>query len=94
MKREQEIFEIIEQNPGATGATIYLELAARSWAARRFGEDSIWATIFAPSVGRIYIHLARLEQDKRVQSEWGWKMGDKPRRRHYYAIPPSQSETP
>lgn len=86
MNREQEIFEIIEQNPGATGATIFMKLVARSWAARWFGPDSIWTMILTPSLGGIYVHLMRLEHHKRVRSEWGMKVGDKPRRRHYYPL--------
>lgn len=88
--RRQEILEIIERNPGATGATIFMELAARSWATRWFGQDSFWAFVLSPSVGGIYVHLAGLEHDKKICSEWGWKMGDRPRRRHYYPATQSQ----
>ena len=83
--RREEILKIIEQNPGATGVTVYKALLRRSRLAQWFGENSFIAQIFSPtSFGSIYVHLYELENAGLIRSLWGLKVGDKPRRRHYF----------
>lgn len=85
--RRREVLEIIEQNPGATGATIYLKLAERSWAGRWFGKDSAWTALLGPSISSIYPPLMHLEEKGIIWSEWSEQIANRPRRRRYYAVP-------
>lgn len=70
---------------GTNERTVQFWLAARSWATKWFGETSLLGMLFGPSLGAIYVHLTQLENDGLIQGVWGMKVGDKPRRRHYFA---------
>jgi DNA-binding PadR family transcriptional regulator len=89
MIRKEEIFEIIRQHPGATGYTIHTELLPRTWAIRTFG-DNFWGELLAAfssvNLGAIYIHIDTLETEGRIRGEWGMRVGEKARRRHYYVV--------
>lgn len=85
-ERRQEVLEIIEENPGATGAVIFMKLAKRHWLGRWLGPDSLWTILFGPSLGSIYVHLLGLEDEGLIRGEWGLKVQDRPRRRHYYSV--------
>jgi hypothetical protein len=86
--KTEDVFEIIKANPGVTGADIWRALIARSWSAKRFGKDSLITALFGPSVGSVYVHLARLENAKRIRSHWGpatlARGGHRPR--HYFPV--------
>jgi hypothetical protein len=84
--KQATVLAVVKEFPGSTGTQIMDVLRARSRAARYFGEDSIWSTIFGPSFGGMYIALAELERRGEVSSHWGaateqrgWR-----RPRHYW----------
>jgi DNA-binding PadR family transcriptional regulator len=81
---DDEILELILQQPGITGAGIARALASRSWAGRFFGPRSFWSLVFSPNSEKIYPALRRLEQAGHIRGEWGLQVNDRPRRRHYY----------
>lgn len=82
--RRKEILEIIQQNPGATGATISMELAGRSKVGQWLGRDSLLAMFFTLSLGSIYVHLLALENQRLIYGLW--EREDYPRRRRYFAV--------
>jgi hypothetical protein len=82
-RRTEEIYDIIRYNPGATGATIDIKLRERSRAARWFGVHSVIAILLSP-LACVYPHLAQLEHEGRIRSEWGLPTVSGHRRRHYF----------
>jgi hypothetical protein len=66
-----KILNIIAAYPRVSGHDIYAELVRRSWAGRWFGENSFLAKLLGPSVGGMYIILAKMEKDGVLTSEWG-----------------------
>jgi DNA-binding PadR family transcriptional regulator len=93
--RTDDIFAIVEANPGFTGYQIWNAMVAQSKSAKWFGRGSLMTAIFGPSAGGIYVHLAKLEGAGRVRSHWGGatriRGGHRPR--HYYVVEQTGTST-
>lgn len=82
MISRDDILDILQQNDAwISSVDIHQELVRRSWVGRKFGEPSLIAALFGPSLGRMHVLLWEMEQDGTLTSRW--LSGPYPRRRVY-----------
>ncbi len=88
MNVKEQLLEIVKTIPGLTDVELHRELAVRTWAVQRFG---IWAAMFGPTYGAMYVALQELARDGLVASIRGEAAPHEPKRRAPLRFYPRQS---
>ena len=83
---DRDVLRIIMVHPGSTGFQIHQNLIEGYKSRRRCGP--LWAALFGPSSGKMYVSLAKLERLDLVTSWWGVATPERGghRPRHYQCI--------
>jgi hypothetical protein len=66
MNVKEQLLEIVKTIPGLTDVELHHELAVRTWAVQRLG---MWAAIFGPTYGAMYVALQQLTRDGLVDAK-------------------------
>ena len=68
MNVKEQLLEIVKTIPGLTDVELHHELAVRTWAVQRLG---MWAAMFGPTYGAMYVALQQLARDGLVDANRG-----------------------